>query len=130
MKQSYYFTVITSSKSLQAKISSSNSIFMKRYVNTPSSPSPGVSYIFLAVKHLRMGAKQEPYMSLSECETLNSVPKRWMQEQLCCPSKHLCGSFALPTAELRCFTTHTFITSESQTFYQLNTQNGQSGKMS
>lgn len=38
----------------------------------------------------------------------NSVPKRDIQEQWCCPSKHLCGSFVLPTAKLRCFSTHTF----------------------
>lgn len=86
IKQSYYFTVITSSKSLQAKISSSNSIFMKRYVNTSSTSSPGVSYIFLAVKHLRMGAKQEPYMPLSECETLNSVPKRGSKSNYAAPA--------------------------------------------
>lgn len=34
IKQCCYFTVITFSKSIQAKISSSNSTFIKRYVNT------------------------------------------------------------------------------------------------
>lgn len=75
IKQSYYFTVITSSKSLQAKISPSNSTLIKRYVSTSKSPSPGVRYVFLAVKHLRTGAKQEPYMPLSECETLIQFQK-------------------------------------------------------
>lgn len=68
--------MITSSKSLQAKISSSNSTFIKRYVNTSIGPFPGVSHIFLAVKHLRTEAKQEPYMPLSECETLSQIKKR------------------------------------------------------
>lgn len=67
--------MITSSESLQAKISPSNSTLIKRYVSTSKSPSPGVRYVFLAVKHLRTGAKQEPYMPLSECETLIQFQK-------------------------------------------------------
>lgn len=75
--------MITASKNLLAENIASHSTFIKRYVSTPKNLFPDVSYVFLAVKHLRTGAKQESYTPLLECETLIQFEERSAPADIC-----------------------------------------------